>query len=465
MRAAVGALILACATASSAQAAALYVDPARAGCSDAASIAAAANPATPWCSLTPPSRLARPGDVVHLAHATYHAQLRPTASGAPGQPIVYQADGAVTIEAPSGTVSVMFTSVHDISLRDVTIRASALQAVWVDNAARVTLAGDTITNSGGPGLQIKRGTDTTITGSRLVGSSGAGLLETSAAVGTSLLSSSVTGNGKDGQKYNGDGVGLAGTDATVIDDVITGNGDGVGFEHGVYAGATANGYTIEGNLIGDNAGADIKAAGGPGLVADNRLESSMFGLVISDNPAAVTFEYNLVQGAFQHGILVTTGTTPARARLWNNTVEQTGRSTASGNASAVFVVSAALLELRNNLLAYTNPDLLGSALLVNDQSLVGSFASDTNWFASPDPRALRVAWNGARVTFAQWRALSGQDGASIESAPPSFDADGRVTSSDLGAGAGTPLGLEHDLAGTPIDPLRPPDIGAFELVH
>ncbi|MDX6568099.1 MAG: hypothetical protein QOH15_677 [Gaiellales bacterium] len=458
--AAVTALFVACATASGAQAASLYVNPASQGCSDAASVAAAGNPATPWCSLTPPSRLARPGDVVHLASATYGAQLRPTASGAPGQPVVYQADGPVTIMAPAGTVSVMFTGVHDIVLRDLTVRAAALQAVWIDNAARVTLSGDTVSNSGGPGLQIKRGTDTTITRSRLVNSSGAGLLETSAAVGTILRSSTVSGNGKDGQKYNGDGVGLAGTNPSVVDNVITDNGDGIGFEHGVYAGATANGYTIARNLIAGNAGADIKAAGGPGLVADNRLQSSMFGLVISDNPEVVTFEYNLIQGAFQHGILVTTGTTPARARLWNNTVEQTGRSTASGNASAMFVVSAAQLELRNNLLAYTNADLLGSALLVNDQSLVGSFASDTNWFASPDPRALRVAWNGARVSLTQWRALSGQDGASIDSVPPTFDAGGRVTSLNLGAGKGTPLGLDHDLAGTPLD--TPPDIGAFE---
>ena len=133
----------------------------------------------------------------------------------------------------------------------------------------------------------------------------------------------------------------------------------------------------------------------------------MFGLVISDNPAFVTAEYNLIQGRFQHGILVTTGTTAARAQLWNNTVQQTGRSTSSGNASAVFVVSAAQLEVRNNLFAYTNPDLLGSAFLLNDQTLVGSFVADTNWYASPDPNQLRVAWNGARVTFAKWRSALG----------------------------------------------------------
>ncbi len=85
----------------------------------------------------------------------------------------------------------------------------------------------------------------------------------------------------------------------------------------------------------------------------------------------MTAEYNLIQGRFQHGILITTGTTAARAQLWNNTVQQTGRSTSSGNASAVFVVSAAQLEMRNNLFAYTNADLLGSAFLLNDQTLVG----------------------------------------------------------------------------------------------
>ena len=83
--------------------------------------------------------------------------------------------------------------------------------------------------------------------------------------------------------------------------------------------------------------------------------SGLFGVVLSDNPAPVTVQYNLIQGRFQHGVLLTTGHTAARARLWNNTVQQTGRSTRSGNASAVFVASATLLELRNNLFAYTNP--------------------------------------------------------------------------------------------------------------
>jgi putative surface-exposed virulence protein len=407
-------------------------------------------------------RLARPGDVVHIGAATYAAQFRPTASGTPGAPIVYEADGAVTITAPAGVVSAMLVGVHDVALRGVTVRAAAPQAVWIDNAARITLAGVTVTNSAGTGVQVKAGTSVTITGSRLVDNARAGLMEMAQAVGTTLSGSLVSGNGKDGQQYNGDGVGLNGTGGSVVDDTITDNGDGAGFEHGIYAGPTATGYTIMRNQIGDNAGADIKAAGGPGVVADNRLTSSMFGLVISDNPVFVTVEYNLVQGMFQHGILVTTGATAARARLFNNTVQQTGRSTSSGNASAVFVVSAAQLMMRNNLFAYTNPDLLGSAFLVDDATLVGSYSADTNWYASPDPNGLRVAWNGVRVTWASWQALSNHDAASITSAPPTFTADGHVVSDNLGVAKGTALGLSHDLVGPQLPALTPPDIGAYQ---
>ena len=95
----------------------LYVSPGDPECSDATTIAVAADARTPWCSPAPALRQARPGDVVHLAAATYGAQFRPLTSGTADQPIVYQADGQVTIAAPAGTVAVMLSGVHDIALR------------------------------------------------------------------------------------------------------------------------------------------------------------------------------------------------------------------------------------------------------------------------------------------------------------------------------------------------------------
>ena len=118
----------------------------RPGCSDTVGSDVASNPATPWCSPTPAQGLARPGDTVHLASTTYHAQLRPLSSGTEAQPIVYLADGPVTIVAPAGTISVMLTGVHDVVLRGFTVRAAAPQAIWVDDASRILIDRMTVAN-------------------------------------------------------------------------------------------------------------------------------------------------------------------------------------------------------------------------------------------------------------------------------------------------------------------------------
>jgi Right handed beta helix region len=446
----------------SAEAADLYVSPRDPGCSDTIDAVAARNPATPWCTPAPAQELALPGDVVHLASATYSSQLRPLHSGTAARPIVYQADGPVVIAPPAGSVGVMVTGVHDLVLRGLTVEAAGPQGIWIDGARAILIDRATVANRAGAGIQVKRGSSVTITHSRLINNARAGLLDMAPAIGTTLRDSLVSANGRDGRRYDGDGVELNGSGARVTGCTITHNGDSTGFEHGIYAGATADHYTITGNAIGGNAGADIKAEGGPALVAGNRLRSGLFGIVLSDNPVAVTVQYNLVQGRFQHGVLLTTGAAPARARLWNNTVQQTGRSTAAGNAAAVFVASAAELDLRNNLFSYTNRDGLGAALMIDDRARVGSFVSLANWYSSTDASRRRLAWNGSRVTFAQWRRLSGQDRSSIDSRPPRFTAGGRVASRNLGAHRGMPLGLSHDLAGVALNPRGAPDIGAFQ---
>ena len=121
----------------------------------------------------------------------------------------------------------------------------------------------------------------------------------------------------------------------------------------------------------------------------------------------------------------------------------------------------AALELRNNLFAYTNADALGTALMINDPSRLGSFLSSTNWYASTDRARRRLAWNGVRVTFGQWRALSGQDAASIDSPPPVFTSRGRVASRNLGAARGTRARPRTRPRGHGAGSAEAPDIGAF----
>jgi Right handed beta helix region len=159
------------------------------------------------------------------------------------------------------TAGVMLTGVHDLVLRGFTVRASAGRGIWIDEASSILIDRATVANPAGVGIQIKRGTSVTITNSRLINNSRAGLLDMSPAHGTTLRDSLVSANGHDGQRYNGDGVELNSSGATVTGNTITHNGDGVAFEHGIYAGATANHYAITGNTIGANAGADVKAEG------------------------------------------------------------------------------------------------------------------------------------------------------------------------------------------------------------
>jgi hypothetical protein len=187
------------------------------------------------------------------------------------------------------------------------------------------------------------------------------------------------------------------------------------------------------------------------------------GLLFSDNPTPATAYYNVIAGSFQHAVFFTSDKSASQGRLWNNTIVETGRLTTSGDASAVFVNSTALADIRNNLICYTNPDSLGVALWVNDASLVGSLVSDTNWLCSTDPGQRTFAWNGSRTTLAGWQAASGQDGRSFSTGPPTFDPSYRVTSKNFGRGHGQFLGLTPDYAGTAV-PTRRIDIGAYQTV-
>jgi len=97
-------------------------------------------------------------------------------------------------------------------------------------------------------------------------------------------------------------------------------------------------------------------------------------------------------------------------------------------------------------------------LLVKNLSRV-RLASNTNWFCGGEGR--RLSFNGVRMTLGRWRALSGEDGGSISSPSASFAADFEVTSTNLGARRGQPLGLEREFLGTKV-PAGTPDIGAYE---
>jgi hypothetical protein len=437
----------------------LWVNQAKATCSDRLTLDEV-DQATPWCTLQAAARGARAGDTVQVMPGRYRGTVRPAASGSASAPIRFLApSGGVTIDAAGAAVGLQVVGVSWLSFHGFTITGAAAQGVYVDRASDVTFAQLQANGNGTYGIQV-RASGLVVSDSTISGNGMAGISELSGSYGNRYETNTISGNGKDGHPYNGDGIQLNGVGARVAGNRITGNGDRGIYEHGIYAGSSAAGYLIESNTLAGNAASDIKAAGSNGTVRYNRLGDSRLGLVFSDNAQPVSAYYNLIVGKFQHAVFFTTGTTAAQARLWDNTIVQTGRSTSSGDASAVFVNSAKLADLRNDLICYTNPDNLGVALSVRGASH-GTLVSNTNWLCASDPHGRNLAFSGKRMTLKDWRLSSGQDRASLSSPPASFDADFRVRSVNRGARIGQPLGLERDYLGTVV-PERAPDIGAYQ---
>lgn len=438
---------------------ALWVDRANGRCSDAA-LRDQVSRQTPWCSVTRAAQAARAGDTVFVLPGRYVGTVRPTVTGLAAAPIRFVApEGGVTIDAAGATVGLKVLGVGWLSFEGFRVTGAARQGVFVDDATGVTFTDMVVTQNAAQGIQL-RANALTISDSTISENGSAGISELAGSAGNVYRGNAITGNGKDGARYNGDGIQLNGTAAIVRNNMITGNGDRGIYEHGIYAGSSSSGYLVESNTLARNAASDIKAAGSNGTVRYNRLEDSRLGLVLSDNVRPVSVYYNLIVGRFQHAVFFTTGTNAARARLWDNTIVQTGSRSEIGDASAVFVGSAALVELRNNLICYANRDDLGAAVFVADVSRSG-VVSNTNWLCGRDTRGRSIRADGARLTLSEWRRATGEDGQSLSTRPPAFDRDFRVTSRNLGAGLGQPLGLVQDFSGLSIS-TDTPDIGAYQ---
>ena len=436
----------------------LRVDGSNPACSDAQRRVLDA--AHPYCTVARAASLVAPGDTVDIAPGRYAGTVRPARGGTPAAPIRFVAAApGVVLDAAGAPNAIRLIGAGDVRFEGVEVTGGANQGVWVEASDRVVLDRVVVRANAGTGVQVKSGTGTVVASSTLERNGRAGLLELAAARDTRVLDTAVRANGRDGRPYNGDGIQLGGTGAEVAGCEITVNGDSQ-FEHGIYTGAGSSGWRLRDNRLAGNAGANIKAAG-EGAITGNRSIDGRWGIVLADNPRPVVVRQNVVGGVAQHLVFLTAGTAPARAVLEQNTIVQRGRSTGTGDASALFVVAADDLELRNNLVAYTGADAAGVAIAVNDTARVGRFVSETNWWAANDGQSRHLALGGSRVTLATWRARTGQDARSLTSWAPTFDADLRATSANWGAGRGDNLEIAADFAGHPRPATGRVDIGAY----
>lgn len=440
----------------------LWVDGGSTVCSDSSTRDQASSAQTPWCSIVRAAVAAQAGDTVHIAPGVYVGAVRPAASGTVDAPIRYLATGpGVTVDAGGASAAVKLVSVTDIVFDGIAVTGATVQGIWTSGARRITLGHLSVQGNGGPGIQLRDSASIIVSDSVIAVNGAAGIFETSGTSDGRYVANDIELNGIDGSPYNGDGIQLDGSGSHVADNTIVGNGDPGPYEHGIYIGSTAHDFLVEGNALHDNAGSEIKVAGSTGVVRYNRLRGGRLGMVFSDNAAPVVAYYNVIAGAYQHGVLITTDASPARATLWNNTIVVTARPSTANDGSAIFVKAAASLELRNNLVSYANADNGGSAVYVLGSHNVQSLISDNNWFSTPDRNGRHLFWNGARITLSRWQR-NGVDGKSVASAPPKLDADGRVTSTNLGKGRGQSLNLVHDIVGTPLPTGVAPDISAYQ---
>ena len=329
--------------------------PAGAGCSDVAGPEVAGNAATPWCSPTPARGLApRATSCISRARRTAHSCGR-SSRGRPGSRSSTRPTARHGRRAGSARSTVMLTGVHDVVLRGLTVRASAPQAIWIDDASRHpdrSRDGRQRRRGGRADQARHRGDDHALATDQQRARRAA--RHEPGAQAPMLSASLVSNNGHDGERYDGDGVELNSAGAAVTGNTITHNGDSAGFEHGIYAGRRGRRLRDHRKLRSAATPAPTsRRRAGPGssqATASPRASSASCSRTIRRRHGAVQPHPGPLPARSagddgQHA--------PARARLWNNTVQQTGRSTASGNASAVFVASAAQLELRNNLISRT----------------------------------------------------------------------------------------------------------------
>ena len=437
----------------------LWVDQASSSCMNALAREQVSR-ATPWCTLQRAAEAARAGDTVEVMPGRFHGTVRVAASGTASAPIRFvTTSSAVVIDAAGAGVGLKIVSVSWISFEGFTVTGAVGQGIYVDRASGVTLTGLDVSGNGTYGIQA-RASALRISGSTISGNGMAGISELTGSMDNVYESNTIRGNGKDGRAYNGDGIQLNGTGATVRNSTIRDNGDPGLFEHGIYAGRSSSGYLIESNTLEGNAASDIKAAGSGGTLRYNRLADSRLGLVFSDNREPVSAYYNLVVGRFQHAVFFTSGATAARAKLWDNTIVQTGRLGPTGDASAVYVNAARLADIRNNLICYAGGDGRGVALYLRDASRA-TLVSNTNWLCRGDRKGNSFSFNGMRTTLRGWRTASGQDAASLSTLAVTFDPGFHIASRNVGARRGQPLGLKRDYAGSAV-PSRTPDIGAFQ---
>lgn len=383
----------------------VYVDGAsKAGtCSDARTRSGAGSPQNPVCTLTRALALALPGDTVVAAKATYSGPVR-IPSGRAGATLTLRGEPGAVIDAAGAATGVLLSSVSYVRVTGFSIIRATAQGVWAAACANVSLDNDVVVDNSGAGIQVKSCTDFSVTSSTIKHNGSAGIQELGGVVRGLYSDDLITQNGWGAAPFNGDGIQLNGTAATIARDVISYNGSDPLYEHGVYASAGATSYVIDSCTMTGNAATQIKAEGS-GTITRNHLGSAPNGMYVDKNTGpGVVFSNNVVDGTFVHALATATG---AILNATNNTLVNRADSTSAGQPAAVFIgPGATRITLNRNHFSVTAG--IGRTLVITGPtSSLAFLSSDANYFSTPQA-ATSLAIGLHSMSLTAWQQ-QGQD--------------------------------------------------------
>lgn len=394
--------------------------------------------------------------------------------------------GTATLSVNGGSTSCSDTGPGSTAVPFCTIGAAALKAVagtTVQVAAGSYTGGVTVKYSGAsgapvvfsaaPGVTVSGGTNgfkvssksyVTITGFRVTGTTGVGIL-VSGSTNVVLDSNDVSAAGQQVSGLEAKGISLSGTtSSTVTRNVTHGNSDaGIGVSSGS-SGNTLSGNESYGNARGFSraaAGIDLRGSTGNTVIANRLHDNEDSGLNIwngSDGTLAVN---NVIWSNGDHGIDVHS-TNNARVisnsvdRNYDSGIEMTGslNTVLANNISADNGIASA----RTSGQVRADTTSAPSATLDHDLLYLS---------VPPAGRTVYIDWNGTKyTTLAAFTAATGQETHGL-SANPQFagaPTDLHLTSSSPAIGqADATVSGEQSVDADGKARTAPYDLGAYEF--
>jgi len=283
-------LVLAGAVAAPAATSTLYVDKSNPSCSNSGP----GNSAVPYCSIAKAATAASAGQTVLVAAGTYAETVTVGRSGTASAPIIFRAQGAVTVRG--ATYGFRISSKSWITVRGFTITDTVKEGILVSGSSNITLTGNRVTSAGTPasgqtaqGIELSGTNDATVSanvtdhnseaGIQLSGSSTRNVVAgnesfanargyTRAAPGIDVRApgNAVIGNRAHHNEDTGIQAYTGGSNTLIANNLTWGNGD-----HGIDD-LNVPGQRIIGNTVYDNVTAGINVEGdSPGATVANNV--------------------------------------------------------------------------------------------------------------------------------------------------------------------------------------------------